>query len=214
MSTVQVQMGRLAQLIDPKTVAGVDITSANVGSVDGARFSKSRLLDIYNQARIILSNVIQQKLDPVYRREAVANNILTVSSLTFSGGVATKPAGYVSTFLLRSAAGQIITVLPFALAYATRHRDGINNPLVYEKGTTLASENGNTYIPNASTYIIDYFGVSYFTLTDITGGTVPETFNQIWEPVLLELAQRISLEQGLTDINALADSLVGGGRQQ
>lgn len=213
MSKVQTQVARLAQRVDPYTAAGVLITAANVGAVDGARFTKNRLLDIYNEARMALSNVIQQKLDPVFRREAVGNNILTVTNLQFTSGVATKPAGYVSTLLLRSAAGQVITVLPVALMYATKHLDGFFNPLVYEKANTLASFNGATYIPNASTYVIDYFGVSYFALADVTGGTTDETFNQIWEPVILELAQAISLEQGMAQVNALADTLVGGGKR-
>jgi len=212
MSTVQAQMGRLAQRIDPVTPAGVSITAANVGTVDG-RFNRNRLLDIYNEARMALANVIQQKLDPVYRREAVANNVLT-ATLTFASGVANKPAGYVSTFLLKSNAGQIITVLPVALEYATKSRDGVNNPLVYEKSITLASVNGNLYVPDANNYVLEYFGVSYFALSDVTGGVTLETFNQIWEPTILELAQAIALEQGIVNVMALADSLIGGGKQQ
>jgi len=45
-----------------------------------------------------------------------------------------------------------------------------------------------------------------FTLTDVLGNTVTETFNEQYHPMILELAQAIALEVGSQQINELAAS--------
>ena len=204
-------MTRLFQRIDPRTSDGTEITTANVGTVDGAKFPAARALAMYNESRIALANAISIRLDPFSKRQAVSNNIVRNSTFSFASGNATKETGYVENVSLMNAAGQIISVLPSHLASITRYLDSAVNPIVYEEAGIFHSENGASFVPDAATYIHRYFGISAFVAADVTNGTTNETFSAIWESVILEIAEAIATEQGLAQLNRLALTLVSPG---
>lgn len=208
MSTVQLQMAKLYQRIDPRASDGSEITPANVGTVDGEKFSAAKSLVIYNDARVALANAISIKLDPVSKKNAVANNVIR-TTLTFGSGAAPKPVGYVENISILTPANVIVSVLPSYLAGTLTYLDTLQNPIVFEEATQFYSQSG-TSIVNGAGYIFRYFGITAFVGTDVTNGTTVETFQPIWEPMILELGEAIAIEQGLAEVNKLAMVLVGG----
>jgi len=79
---------------------------------------------------------------------------------------------------------------------------------VFHEGTRFVANSGVTYIPNASTYILTYTGLTDWTLSDVTGGTAVETINKRYEPMLLQIGEAISREVGRVELNALAENLL------
>lgn len=215
MATVQALLYRFVLRIDPLTKDQSNFTLATVGMIDGDMFSAQRQLDIYNEARIALFNALQLKLTTEELTKAIGGNIV-VTNITFFGGVAPKPTGYVKFILLIDSAKNVIVLLPNtkrALVIEGINPDYIEsstNRFIFEEGTNFKSASGDLYMPNGSSYIFGYFGITNWTLGDVTAGTAVETFNDVWHSVILEIGQAIANEQGLAQINALAISLVGG----
>jgi hypothetical protein len=281
MSTIQTQLVRLAQRVDPFTKDGTELTAANIGTVAGDRFTAQRLLDCYNEARMILAQTISVMMPTRKKSLAISGNIVRDTAATFTSGVLTKPSGFVETLSLMTSAGQLISVLPASSVALTRYLDSANNPIVYEEAAAFRSENGTAYIPNASTYVFRYYGITNFGLASVvgplavTGATYPaspivltitghkfvtgdsvivsgvggntaangtwvvtyvsssqislngstgnsgyttpgvatpvpvnETYNQMWEALLIQLAEAIANEQGAAGVNQLAMRLI------
>jgi len=83
MATVQTLLHRLALRLDPRTPAGVEFTTATIGTTAGDRFSAQRLLDIYNEARVALFQAIKTSTP----KEELANAITGIykeAFITFS----------------------------------------------------------------------------------------------------------------------------------
>lgn len=188
---------------------GGTATPALVGSVDGAAFARQRILDIYNQARMALFNALDGAMSPAQKIQAISGAIVQDTAFAFSSGLATKPTGFLQHIRLTTAAGVEVSVLPFGLVRQLKNRESATNPIVFDRGTVFESQNGSTYVSNASDYILTYFGVTNFTLANILGGSTVETFNENYYPVIIELAQAIAAEQGTVQINALAKKLIG-----
>lgn len=210
MSLVQTQMVRLAQRVDPYTKDGTELTSANIGSTPGDRFTAQRLLDCYNEARIALAQVISTMMPQRAKAIAVSGNIVRVSNQSITAGVLTKPAGYIEAIsLFSTATGTRIWIIPESVAFNLKLQESALTPIVIEEATGFRSDNGNTYIPDGSTYDFRYFGITQFSLTDVSGSpTTQESFNPMWEPLLIQLAEAIADEQGSPQVNALAARLV------
>ena len=199
--TVRDSILRFALRVDPKDKNGVTFSNATIGSSDGDKFPKQRLLDMYNDARWLLFQELQSRLSETELLNAISQTIVD-TSLTFSGGAASKPAGYVKHIsLFDSVKAQIYIV---DASYAETIRRGslpafvetTANRYVVDIGSQFKSMSGTTYIPNASTYLFTYFGLPIYALGDVTGGTVIESYNDNFNPTLLDLGERLASDQG------------------
>lgn len=193
---------------------GGTATPSLVGSVDGASFSRQRILDIYNQARMALFQAMDNALGLEEKITAISGTVIKTtgaSNLTFTSGVASKPSGYLQTIRLTKSDGTQITVLPMSLYRQLKDKISATNLMVFEYGTTFESPDTATPLPpnGTNTYILWYFGISNFTLSDILGNTTVESFNENYYPIIIELAQAIASEQGTIAVNALAQKLIG-----
>lgn len=189
--------------------SGGTATPALVGSVDGASFQRQRILDIYNQARMALFNAFDGALSKAEKIKAISGAIVKKTDFTFASGVASKPTGFIEHIRLTNLAGTEVSVLPSSLIRQLKSRESAANPIVFDYGTVFESQNGSTYVADAATYILRYFGITNFTLSDILGGSTVETFNENFYPAIIELAQAIAAEQGTVQVNALAKKLIG-----
>ena len=210
-STVQQQLFKFSQIVDPRDKTDTEFTLATIGTTDGDKFPAQSLLNFYNDARMVAAFVISYKKGLRERQEA-ANNTIRNTAATFSAGVLTKPTGHVYTKSLLDATGKVITILPVDQIPYTKRLDSVVNPIVYEEQTVFRSENGNTYIPDGNTYVHRYIGINVFTLSDVTGGVTTETFSSFYEPILIQLAVAFSEMQGQAKVMALAEQLIGGGQ--
>jgi len=215
--TVQSAILKLLQRIDPRLSDGTEITASNISTwaSDGATFTAQRIMDIYNEARFVLANTISRTYPERQVSEELAGLIKKKTDFQFSSGSADKTTltGFVRIERLYTSGGTQITVLPVEAMQRTEDLNTSSNPVVYDYGTVFAQKSADTsIIPNASTYVIWYHGVTTFTTTDVTGGSTKEEFRDDWIPALIQLAQAISQEQGRKSINALAEQLVSEGR--
>lgn len=208
-STVQLQYFKFLEMVSPRDPTGVSITLATAGTVDTDKWPAQRLLDFYNEARMVAAFILSYKKGPRERQEA-SNNVIVNSSATFASGVLAKPDGYIFTKSLLSSAGVVISVLPVDQIPLTKHYDSPTNPIVYEYTTEFRSANGSTNIPNGGNYVLNYVGITPFVLADVTGGTKKETFSDIYEPIILQLAAAIEETRGQQKPLALAEKLLGG----
>lgn len=190
--------------------SGGSVYPSLVGSVDGAAFARQRILDIYNQARMALFTAIDNSMDVSEKITAISGTVIKKTDFTFASGVATKPTGYIQTVKLTDVNGAEITVLPLSLYRQLKDRISTTNRMVFDYGTTFESPDVATPIPpDAATYVLRYYGITDFTLSDILGNSTVETFNINYYPIIIELAQAIASEQGTIAVNALAQKLIG-----
>jgi len=189
---------------------GGTVTRALIGSVDGAKLPRQRLLDIYNQARMALFQAIDATYSLSEKITSISGTIVKKTDLQFSGGIATIPTGYIKAVYLTDVSGNQITISPFTFYRRTKDLYSTTNRMVYEYSTTLeAPTTSTTIMPNLSTYILRYFGITDFSISDVLGGSVTETFNDQYHSAILELAQAIFNEQGGKEVNDLALKLIG-----
>ena len=213
--TAQSALLKLQQRIDPYTKAGVEITAATIGTVDGDRFTKQRLLDIYNEARMVLFSVMRQTMS----EEEFAKNISALylsASITFTFSTpdttAPKPAAFMKLETLMSATASLpVIIMPNEYLEAVQRSDTFytqsvtDNLIGFEQGTNFLLPAINA----AGTGKIYYYGITDWALSDITTGTATEKFSEEYIPVILQLAQAIANEQGSKQVNALAMQLIG-----
>lgn len=214
--TVQAAILSLLQRIDPTMKDMTVVTASNIAtwnSSGGDKFDAQRVVDIWNQARFLLTQVLHEQMSNAELSKQVAGNLVTNSALTFTTGSATLPTGYVFPVSLWDASGNIITILPFGMMNTVKSLESATNKFVFESGTTLVTISGSTYVSDVSTYVLRYYGITTFTTADVTGGATVESFRDRWIPVLLEIATKLALEQGTADAEAIARSFVGGAKQ-
>jgi len=166
--TVQSLLLSLALRVDPLDEDGQDFTLATIGVKNGERFSKQRLLDIYNEARKIFAEAIMLQWPRVRRTMSVFGEIAAAEQ---------KPL--------------------------LKEFDAVDNPIVYEEGTVLRSENGSAFVPDGQ-YKLTYYGIQDFTLADVTGGTTKETFNESLQPHILDAAVALAQGQARTTVLGIA----------
>lgn len=215
--TVQAAILSLLQRIDPTMKDMTVVTAANIATWNtsgGDKFDSQRICDLWNQARFLLTQVLHEQMSLEQLSKEVAGNLVTNSAFQFASGSATLPTGYVFPVSLWDVSGNIITILPFGMMNTVKHGalESATNRFVFEAGTTLVTISTSTYVTDASTYVLRYYGITTFTTTDVTGGSTVESFRERWIPVLLEIASKLALEQGTADAEAIARAFVGGAK--
>ena len=201
---VQTQMLKLALRVDPRTKAGLEFAAGTIGTVAGNRFTALRLLDIYNEARIALAGALRILAAPEMKASSVQGNVVRKTDLTFTTGAAPLPAGFIEPIVLRDVAGLDISILPGNILALISRNESATIRFVFWEGSNLKSLPGSSVIPDAATYVLWYYGVTDFIITDITGGVVYETYNDDLLPRLLNLAGRIANIQGNYDPQQMA----------
>jgi hypothetical protein len=197
--TVQAQMLALALRVDPRTKAGVEFALGTIGTTAGNRFTAQRLLDIYNEARMAMASAIRISMPPEKRAAVVPGNIVRITNLTFASGVAAVPAGCIDPIAMQDSTGSDISIVGANLIPLLSRNESATVRFVAWEGTNFKAPPGSAFIPDAATYRLWYYGVSNFTLANVTGGVVTETYNDDLLPRLLNIAARIANVQGNYD---------------
>ncbi len=210
MPTLRTNILELIARVDPAAVDGTAIVDGNLNATDPESFTKTDLIAKYNEARIVLWNALRQVVPPILLAEVISGLVGKDTGLQFSGGVMNKPTGFLKAILLTDVSNNKIAVLPASTIDITKHLDSADNPIVYEEDTAFRSENGNSYIPDLSTYKLRYYKLVAWTVANFTtdNPTKDETFNLDLQPILLQIAESICNEVGGAEVNALAKRLV------
>ncbi len=188
--------------------SGGTVTGALIGSADGKRFTRQRLLDIYNDARIVLAQ-IGLKLYGKARAGVELSGIVTQkTNLQFATGVASKPSGFVDTILLTDVNNAPIAVvsaneIQYLLGY-----ESATLRFVIDMDTSFKTLSGVTYVPDASSYILWYYGLTPWTLAQVLDGTTNETYQEDVLYILIEIAEAMANEFGSVELNGLAARLL------
>jgi hypothetical protein len=200
---------------------GGTLTGSLVGSVDGARFTRGRLLDIYNEARFTLWNAIYETKSSeeiskyVYGSALTANLTFAYSSPYTSAAI---PSGYIRLISLYAYNGSPVVVFPNSLlqsvqAGGAHFTTSATNLIAFQLGAnfsvcgSFATELGNGSSSHYAT--LNYYGMSNWTwATDVLPGTTVEVFSPDVEPILIEIACAIADEQSNSDTLALAKTLL------
>ena len=206
---VQALMVDFVQRVDPRTKAGVLLDSSNIGTTDGDKFTEQRRLDIYNEARLILAGSIERQLPAEEAARAISGNVVRVTNLQFASGSANKPSDYIRAIYLTDVSNVQIVVIPPSLIHALRDLETSVIRFVVDEGTVLRRIVGSSQVPDASTYVLYYYGLTIYALSAVDNTTQDESFNDTWHPVLLQLMEAIANEQGHGEVLALSDRLVG-----
>jgi hypothetical protein len=189
-------------------VSGGRAIGALIGSVDGSKADRFRLLAYYNQARILLADAIGRNLPKREREWATSGNIVTDTMITFASGTATKPTGYISPKLLTDVSGNFIPILPSSDIDIVKSLESATNRFVFDMGTQLKTISADTFVTNGDNYVLRYFGVKDFVLTDVTNELIMETYNLQFTPKLVEMATMIASQAGLGDVMAVANAFI------
>lgn len=207
---------RLRQRVDPRDTAGVTFVSTTDLSIspsgDGDRFTKERILDVYNDARFTLFEALQT----VYRRTELTRligSITKTGALTFASGSVAKPTDYTDFIGLATSTGVQMVLLPMTLFYDVRAAlnphltDSATNVFVFDRGTTFFTNNGTFANDVASS--LTYFALPVYILSDVApAATTDESFDEKFHAALIEIASAIAEEQGRQDVLSLAKSLL------
>lgn len=216
MATVTSQILKILGRVDPYRKDGVEVTAANIATattgwstVGGDRFTAQRIADCYNTARMQLANIVDKTVPEDKKAIVVSGNVVVSTTSTFASGVLAKPTGYVMWEYLTDVNGAQITILPVSQIQQAKDLESATNRMVFDYGTNFTALTGSTNIPNASTYIFRYYGVTQYTVTQCADGSTAESFNDFLHPTLVDLAVAIANEQGTAEINAMAIKLLG-----
>jgi hypothetical protein len=193
------------------------IVPTMVGSVDGASKTRQRLLDIYNEARMVLFNILSETKTPFELDKLVCGTFTsttaTIAAYSAPYRIIAKPSGFLKLInLVDGAATPLrIDVLPSSLLEDVRtsvtstYTSSATNLLAFEVGANWCIF-GNFGTTPAS---VDYYGMTSWTwITDIYPNTTVESFRSDLEPILIEIACAIADEQSSADVNALAKMLL------
>ena len=181
-----------------------------IGTIPGAAFPAQLLLDRYNDARLILASFLKQKLSYNAFVLATSGNLVNTLTLTFSSGIAVKPAGFIEGVSLYDASYNRIEIIPANQLEAARGLESATNRFVIDSGSTLSAITGNTNVLDGSSYNLWYYAIPIYLLTDITGGAVSESFNDKFFPIIIEIGEKLCNEVGSMEINAFLNSMFGG----
>src|ERR1051326_4280637 len=83
------------------------------------------------------------------------------------------------------------------------------NRHVVEQNGNLESPNGNTFIADGADYVLSFFGITRYSLTDVMVGTTNESFIDDDHSNILQLAEAISRGSGVKEALVLAAKLIG-----
>jgi len=182
-----------------------------VGSEDSSRLTRQRILDIYNDARRAYVRSVIEVLPEHVASRTLSGVLEKVSNLTFTSGVAALPVGYMSTVLLTDSSSNDIQVIPSSMLNRVKDLESLTLPFVEEQGVSLTAPSGLTYIPNGSTYILRYYGIVPYSLSDIlTDVPATEGIRDGDIPFLVEIADALSRGLAYNEALSLASKLLGG----
>lgn len=193
------------------------VTPYMVGSIDGARFPKQRLLDIYNEARFALFNALREIKTSKEFAELVYGTITNASvTMTYAAPYMNlpKPTGFIRLINLFDGAAtpKEIHILPSSLLADVKR--GVVPSVTVTSSNLLAFDMGQNWsiVGNFGTTPAKavYYGITNWTwVTDILPNTTVELFNPDIEPILIDIACAIADEQSNTKVLALAKMLLG-----
>lgn len=212
--TAQSQVLKLLTRVDPYLKVGTLVTSATIAAWDSAgggdKFTAQYVADIYNDARYALYQSMTASLTKQQMTKYVPGLITSVVQIMASGS-GTKPTGYLTDVSFKAVDGITITVAPMGVKDYVDNLEGNSLYIVYETGTSFVAPS-STYLPdgNASLW---YFKLVDITLATIVDGTANETYDQMWAPVLVELAVAIANGLGRAQVLDLASKLIKGSLQ-
>lgn len=162
MATVKDAILRFIRIADPSTAADVEITSANVGTVAGGRFTAQRQLDIYNQARFAVFGAFESSLPTPELTKRISGLVAFEEDLRFTvepdRSYAARPAGYVRFISMHDRSNGQIFLLHGSLK--TTVLSGSNpdytqaqkRRFIFEEGVNLVHY--GAFIPNATSFTI------------------------------------------------------------
>jgi hypothetical protein len=187
-----------------------------VGSVDG-KFPRQRLLDIYNEARVVLIGLMEKYVPSLSARLLmVSENIVPDYVAAFTSAKVSLPAGYVAPVSLRSSANLRVPIVPMGSVERLRSLSSASNPFVWqavESGVRKLVAVDATAVPNGN-YSLTYYGVADWTLANVTAGTAVETFKDTLLPVLIDIAEAIANEQGNAAVEGVFSKFIGSAQVQ
>ena len=214
---VQTAILKLLQKIDPTLKDMTVVTASNIGTavtgwstVGGEKFDAQGLLDIYNDARMAVFEEFREKLGDDLEALGATVGAELVSSTTFtmtltgSVAVGTKPTGYIKFASMSNASGIEINLLGPELLEEVRsaapspHYTQTSTGPIFVFETATQFVHYGTFVTTLATYRLVYFGLTNWTLTDVTAGTAYETYtdDQIANQVIPK-AIAIALSRGL-----------------
>lgn len=197
-------------------ISGGTAVGALIGSVDGVKFTRQRLLDIYNESRLVAFKALENIYPKSLLKEHTGEISQEFKTLDFLAGVTTNlPSGIMKIESLTDSTGKqiLVDVIEASVVRAganPHYTESATNRFVFRINGKLQTVSGNTNVPDASTYELRYFGLTDFTLTDVTGNVTIETFNDRHHFSLIEISQSLALERSTQEVNALATRLFGG----
>ena len=197
--TVQHLLAELARDVDPRTSDQVIIDETNVGTVDGV-FTAQRLLGLYNNARLAIGSVLYRTIGRRGMPLPVSGAITPKEDFQFQNGTASLPPDYIYTILLTDAAGLRIVVISADSIESVRSYENAERRFVIEENGALRTLSGVTYVPDASTYVLRYFSIPIYTLSDVTGGVVNESYNDLFHPLIIQVAALLANERGSVEV--------------
>jgi hypothetical protein len=192
------------------------VTPFMVGSVDGSRFTRQRLLDIYNESRFSLFNALYETKGFREFSECVHGTKVTASiSMSYSSPYMSlaKPAGFIKLIgAVDGAASPVkINILPDYMlndvkgAVTASLTPSATNLLAFEIGSNWSIV-GNYGTTPAS---VDYYGITNWVwATDILTNTSYESFRADLEPILIQLGEAIAHDAANSEVIALAKNLL------
>lgn len=210
--------------VNPKIKSsGAMFTKASVGYNDGDRFTAQELLDIYNEGRFTLVNVLKSTLsDNAFAREmalAVKRADISFSFEADNYALATIPSDSIKVISLTNWLNEPLKILPNSLLPAVMdkknpHFENTNTDFfVFIQGTKFVYY--GEYVRENYPYWCTYYGLSALDLdTDIKPGTTEEIFFDDAIPTLMQICEAIANEQGAVEVNNMARMLIAqkGGR--
>lgn len=187
-----------------------NVYPAMIGAVPGAAFPSQLLMDRYNDARLLLATVLKQRLPLQQFMLETSGNIVNNTGFSFTSGVAQKPSGFIESVALYDASYNKIEVIPASQLEAARTLETSSLRFVIDSGSTLSTITGNTNVPDATNYILWYYWIPIYLLTDATGGVTLESFNDKYFPVIIEVAELLCNEVGTQQVAAFITAFLGG----
>jgi hypothetical protein len=195
-------------------ITSSDIGTASTGwkAIGGDKFQAADVVFAYNRARLQLYSAIDRSFTPDKKAAAIPGDVVTKTDLSFSSGVATLStiAGYIKSEYLTDASGNQITILPVSQIQQAKGLETATNRMVFDYGTSLSALTGSTNVTDGSDYILRYYGITQYTTDTATDASTVESFNDVYHPIIIELAVAIANKQGTDEIDAMAMKLIGG----
>lgn len=151
------------------TSATGTVTGALVGSVDSARLTRQRMMDIYNESRFAFIQNLRLMMPKYAVCSELASCIRRVTDFTFVSGVASKPSGYIDNISLTDSTGDQICILPTSSKLRIDGLESATLRYVFEYGNSFKSESAGTIVTDATDYIFEYLGLSTWQLNHVTG---------------------------------------------